>query len=95
MRNSVFFNLPFYLEIDGKSALFTECVYNGIHIIEHEGPLFISTILANRQKWMKATKRFDVAERRYLAHPERFHKDWPILITSVEDKQVFVLNLNK
>jgi hypothetical protein len=95
MRNSVFFNLPFYLEIDGKSALFTECVYNGIHIIEHEGPLFISTILANRQKWMKATKRFDVAERRYLANPERFHKDWPILITLVEDKQVFVLNLKK
>jgi hypothetical protein len=95
MRNSVFFNLPFYLEIDGKSALFTECVYNGIHIIEHEGPLFISTILANRQKWMKATKRFDVAERRYLAHPERFHKDWPIAITTVEDKQVFILNLIK
>jgi len=94
MRNSVFFNLPYYLEVEGKSVLFTECVYNGIHIIENDG-VFISQILANRQKWMKATKRSDVAERRYLAHPERFHKDWPIFITFVEDKQVFVLNLNK
>ena len=94
MRNSVFFNLPYYLEVEGKSALFTECVYNGIHIIENDG-LFISTILANRQNWMKATKRGDVAERRYQAHPERFHKDWPVLITLVEDTQVFVLNLKK
>ena len=94
MRNSVFFNLPFYLEIEGKSALFTECVYNGIQIIENDG-LFISEILANRQNWMKATKRGDVSERRYLARPDRFHMYWPILVTYVGDVQVFVLNLKK
>ena len=94
MRNSVFFNLPFYVEVEGRSALFTECVYNGIQIIENDG-LFISEILANRQNWKKATKRGDVSERRYLAHPERFHKDWPVFMTFIGDVQVFVLNLNK